>query len=363
MKTYNYISSRSLTPANAARCSFPIEILNAVLNMDTGKLLEMRHLLVNPKYKELWGKSYTTELGRLAQGIPGVSKGTDTIVFIACNEIPFAQLKDVTYGCVYVNYHPKKDDPNRTRLTVGGDRVNFPGDCGVPTVDMVTDKLHLNSVISTKGACYCTIDLNDFYLMTQMTPSEYMHVKIKDLLEEFVTMYNLANKATSNGYVYIKIQKEMFCFPQAGILAQELLEQRLNKHGYCQSPSTPGLWQHNHQPISFTLCVDNFGIKYVGRKHAKHLASILSQHYKCLHNWDGQRYPGMNINWDYMGRAVHVFMLDYVPKALTHFQHTPPRIPQHQPYPHVKPTYGAKAQYTVDVDTSPPLNKKGKKYI
>jgi hypothetical protein len=56
-------------------------------------------------------------------------------------------------------------------------------------------------------------------------------------------------------------------------------------------------------------------------------------------------------------------MLDYVPEALTHFQHTPPRIPQHQPYPHVKPTYGAKAQYTKDIDTSPPLNKKGKKYI
>ncbi len=56
-------------------------------------------------------------------------------------------------------------------------------------------------------------------------------------------------------------------------------------------------------------------------------------------------------------------MLDYVPKALTHFQHTPPRIPQHQLYPHGKPTYRAKAQYTENVDTSPPLDKKGKKYI
>ncbi len=71
----------------------------------------------------------------------------------------------------------------------------------------------------------------------------------------------------------------------------------------------------------------------------------------------------MNIGWDYMGQAVHVSMLDYVPKALTRFQHTPPRIPRHQPHPHVKPTYGAKAQYTEDVDTSLPLDKKGKKYI
>jgi hypothetical protein len=209
MNTYNYISSCSLTQANAACRSFPVKILNAVLDMDTGKLLEMRHLLVNPKYKELWGKSYTTELGGLAQGIPGVSKGTDTIVFIARDEIPFSRLKDVTYGRICVNYCPPKDDPNRTRLTVGGDRVNFPGDCGTPTVDMVMVKLHLNSVILIKGACYCTIDLKVLYLMTPMTRPEYMCMKIKDLLEEFVTMYKLADKATSDGCVYIKIQKGM----------------------------------------------------------------------------------------------------------------------------------------------------------
>ncbi len=44
--------------------------------------MEMRHILINLKYKYLWGKSYTTELGCLAQGIPGKSKGTNTIVFI-----------------------------------------------------------------------------------------------------------------------------------------------------------------------------------------------------------------------------------------------------------------------------------------
>jgi hypothetical protein len=128
-----------------------------------------------------------------------------------------------------------------------------------------------------------------------------MRIKIKDLPKDFVTMYNLAEKATSNGYVYIKIQKGMYGPPQVGILAQELLEQRLNKHGYRQSPSTPGLWQHDYRPISFTLCVDNFGIKYVGREHTEHLASILSKHYKCLHDWDGQQYLGMNIDWNCTG--------------------------------------------------------------
>jgi hypothetical protein len=108
MNTYSYITSLSLIPANAACCSFPVKILNAVLDMDTGTLLEMQHLLVNPKYKELWGKLYTTELICLAQGIPGVSKGTDTIIFIARHKIPVTQLKDVTYGCICVHYLPER---------------------------------------------------------------------------------------------------------------------------------------------------------------------------------------------------------------------------------------------------------------
>jgi hypothetical protein len=106
----------------------------------------MRHLLVNPKYKELWGRSCTTELGRLAQGIPGKSIGTNIIVFINRNDVPLDRRRDVTYGRVCVNYRPaEKADPNRTRLTVGGNCITYPGDCGTPTVDMVTVKIHLNT--------------------------------------------------------------------------------------------------------------------------------------------------------------------------------------------------------------------------
>jgi hypothetical protein len=38
-------------------------MLNTIPNNNTGKLMEMRHLLRNPKFTELWGKSYTKELG------------------------------------------------------------------------------------------------------------------------------------------------------------------------------------------------------------------------------------------------------------------------------------------------------------
>jgi hypothetical protein len=71
----------------------------------------------------------------------------------------------------------------------------------------------------------------------------------------------------------------------------------------------------------------------------------------------------MNMDWDYAQRQVHVSMLDYVPEALTHFPHHKPCTLQHQPYPHVKPNYGAKAQYTKSSNTLPALPKEGKKFI
>jgi hypothetical protein len=68
-------------------------------------------------------------------------------------------------------------------------------------------------------------------------------------------------------------------------------------------------------------------------------------HYKCSQSWDGKKYLGMDIDWDYEQRKVHVLMLEYVPKALMRFQHKAPNKLQYQPHPHVKLTYGATRQY------------------
>jgi hypothetical protein len=114
-----------------------------------------------------------------------------------------------------------------------------------------------------------------------MERPEYTQLKLSNLFHNFVDMYDLTKIAQDNDNVYIKIQKGMYGLPQAGILAQQLLEQQLNEHGYQQSQITPGLWKHTTQPISFTLCVDDFGVKYIGREHADHLLQVLNTNYKC----------------------------------------------------------------------------------
>ena len=68
-----------------------------------------------------------------------------------------------------------------------------------------------------------------------------------------------------NGFIYMCIQKGMYGLMAAGILANKLLKSRLAKKGYFELPHTPGLWKHVSRPISFTLVVDDFGIKHEGK--------------------------------------------------------------------------------------------------
>ena len=49
---------------------------------------------------------------------------------------------------------------------------------------------------------------------------------------------------------------------------------------------TPGFWTHAWSPMSFTLVVDDFGVKYVGKKNADHLVRFLKENYKISEDWD-----------------------------------------------------------------------------
>ena len=127
---------------------------------------------------------------------------------------------------------------------------------------MLVAKLLFNSVISTQGERFMTIDITNFYLMTPLKRPEYVKIKLRDILEEIIVEYKLCDIATADGNVYIGANKGMYGLPQAGLLANNQLEKRLNKHGYWQSKLVPGLGKHDKRPIHFTLVVDDFGVKY-----------------------------------------------------------------------------------------------------
>ena len=144
------------------------EWANAIIDPDTGAAMEYRHLIKDPTHRDIWVRSFANELGRLAQGVGGRETGTNTTFFIRHDQIPPDRCKDVTYGRICVDYRPQKKEPERTRLTVGGNLIDFPGDVSTPTADTTTAKLVINSTISTKGAKYMCGDIKNFYLGTPM---------------------------------------------------------------------------------------------------------------------------------------------------------------------------------------------------
>ena len=83
----------------------------------------------------------------------------------------------------------------------------------------------------------------------------------------------------------------MYGLPHAGIIAQKLLEEWLEKHDYRQSDKTSGFWKYDTRPISFTLIVDDVGVKYVSKKRANHLINVLKKHYTVAEDWEGNHAP------------------------------------------------------------------------
>jgi hypothetical protein len=62
-----------------------------------------------------------------------------------------------------VDYRPQKEEPNRTRLTVGGPLIDYLGDVSTPTADTTTAKLVINnSTKSTPNTKYMCGDIKDF---------------------------------------------------------------------------------------------------------------------------------------------------------------------------------------------------------
>ena len=71
-----------------------------------GKMMEFRHLMGNPKYHEIWGKSYGSKPGKLTQGLPGRVEGTNAFFFTDTQDIPTVQWHDATHERVLVSYRP-----------------------------------------------------------------------------------------------------------------------------------------------------------------------------------------------------------------------------------------------------------------
>jgi hypothetical protein len=219
--------------------------------------------------------------------------------------------------------------------------------------DITTFKILINSTLSTEDAAVMMMDIKNYYLGTPLPWFEYMKMLLSGFPEEIIQKHNL-NALAVDSWVYIEIRKCMYGFKQAGLLANQLLQTRLALFGYYPARHTPGMWLHKTRPISFTLVVDDFTVKYVGKQHSEHLRNALLRTYELTTDWTETVYSGMTLKWDYDNRTCDISMPGYVSNVLSKFQHNSPKHPQHTPSWYVTPVYGAKTQYAMK-DETPPL--------
>jgi hypothetical protein len=315
--------------------------------------LKYAELIKGPD-KPIWEKGMCNELGRLAQGYGNV-KGKNTIFFIHRNQVP--RNKRVTYGRIVCAIRPQKTETHRVRLTAGGNLIEYPGVTSTPTASIKTIKMHWNSVISTPTSRYCTIDIKDFYLNSKLEEYEYMRLPVDLIPNEIMDLYNL-HDLVCDGFIYIEVRGGMYGLPQAGRLAHDELKTHLAPYGYKPVTYTPGLWVNIKRKISFTLVVDDFGIKYdLSNNNLKHLIYALEQKYTITVDMTGNLFCGVTLDWNYDKGEVKCSMPGAIPKFLEKLHHQAPTKKQFSPHPAPTITYGTKIQ-TALVDNAPILNKK-----
>ena len=101
---------------------------------------------------------------------------------------------------------------------------------------------------------------------------EYMKLPFSVIPNEIIAQYNLKDEGV---WVYIEIRQGMPGLKQVGLISNERLRRHLAKFGYTPSTKTPALWRHATRNMSFSLAVDDFGVKYVGKDNSDHLIAAL----------------------------------------------------------------------------------------
>ena len=72
--------------------------------------------------------------------------------------------KKFTYCNIVCKLKPKKEEKERTRLTVGVNLLYFTGSIRAPTASVATEKYVFNSVVSTPGVKCLLANIKHFYL-------------------------------------------------------------------------------------------------------------------------------------------------------------------------------------------------------
>ena len=134
----------------------------------------------------------------------------------------------------------------------------------------------------------------------------------------------------------MEIRRSIYGPPIAVALANKGLKLNLTPNVYFEVPNTPGLWRNITRPISFSLVVDDFCVKYIDKADADHLVSALEKHYEISEYCTGgviilhrTKVALLKLNTETLCKYFHARLHH---KTTEKYQHKISKRPQHAPY-------------------------------
>ena len=234
-----YVTATRLLLADEAACTASAN--NSVTEKVTVKSLEYCHLLCGPN-NDVWTRRLSNDLGILAQGFgTRIPTGTNTVIFVRRRDIPIG--RKVMDSSLVLSIRPHKTETHRVHVTVGGDKLDFPGITTTTCSSLTTTKCLINSMVSTPLDKFMTLDIINFYYNTPMEWYEYMKISLDMVPKEIIAQYQLCSLA-SDGWIFMEIRKGMPGMKKSVRISNDRLRLHLAKFGYAPIARTPLLWKH-----------------------------------------------------------------------------------------------------------------------
>ena len=104
--------------------------------------------------------------------------------FVTKSSIP--KNRKITYSNFVCDFRPLKKEKFCARMTVGGDKLDYPHDTASPIAVLIDTKLIVNSTISDHkkfGSKFCSIDIKVFFYRRKWIPQNTSEFK-NDILQK-----------------------------------------------------------------------------------------------------------------------------------------------------------------------------------
>ena len=119
-----------------------------------------------------------------------------------------------------------------------------------------------------------TINIKYFRLGNPMNQYEDMQIPVTYIPGYIMFQNNLVSLAVNNN-ILVKIRKGIYKLPHAGLIVQQRLNKYFYQYEYTSAESALGIYTHHARKTTFTLIVDDFGLKYYNTTKALYTINYL----------------------------------------------------------------------------------------